>query len=496
MDFELPHNFECRAYQNDLFRYMDFDGFNKKRAFLCWHRRSGKDKTCWNYMVKEATRVVGNYFYFFPTYNQGRKALWDGKDRDGFKMLDHIPKGLIKHIRNDEMKVTLVNDSIIQIVGTDNYDSIMGSGPKGVVFSEFSLQDPQAWDYVSPMLIENDGWAVFNCTPRGRNHAYILYDKVKNNENWYVSLLTIHNTIQEDGSPFVSSDMIQAEIDRGMSDALIQQEYFCSWDAMLEDCYFGDTLARHDKTIGGAVGRLRDFKGEIEFIKKPKGGILEVWRFPYNRLNDYDNIPWINRYTIGTDISEGLRQDYSVAYVFDRLLGEFVARMRSNTIDSYSWGEQLLLLSQFYDNALIVPERNGAGISVCKFLHDKQANLYINTIPAKAGQGVTKIIGWQETNLAKHDLCGDLKEYFRVTESNIYDSLLLAECSTFIAMRSDSGNVTRLGADSGFHDDMVIAAGLAIQGHYWLGDKPRKKDIPLTGWQKRVTEKGESAWTV
>ena len=56
-----------------------------RRFCLVWHRRAGKDKTAFNVMVTDAVQNVGSYYYFFPTYSQGKKILWDGIDKDGFR---------------------------------------------------------------------------------------------------------------------------------------------------------------------------------------------------------------------------------------------------------------------------------------------------------------------------------------------------------------------------------------------------------------------------
>ena len=80
----VPNNFIPRAYQLPLFRAMDS---GKKRAWLRWHRRAGKDKACWAYMCKEAARVPANYFYIFPTGTMARRALWENIDKDGFKTI-------------------------------------------------------------------------------------------------------------------------------------------------------------------------------------------------------------------------------------------------------------------------------------------------------------------------------------------------------------------------------------------------------------------------
>ena len=75
------------------------------------HRRSGKDKSIFNEIViPETQRRVGLYFYVFPEYAQARKAFRENIDNDGFKLLNHIPKELIKgEPNNSEMKVEFKN---------------------------------------------------------------------------------------------------------------------------------------------------------------------------------------------------------------------------------------------------------------------------------------------------------------------------------------------------------------------------------------------------
>jgi hypothetical protein len=138
----------------------------KKRAVAVWHRRAGKDKTLINLIVKKAFERVGAYYYYFPTQAQGRKILWNGIDKEGMPFLDHVPQEIIAQKKDQEMMIRLVNGSIIQLIGTDRAE-VVGPNPVGCVFSEYSLQDPRAWDFVRPILAENEGWAVFNYTPRG-----------------------------------------------------------------------------------------------------------------------------------------------------------------------------------------------------------------------------------------------------------------------------------------------------------------------------------------
>ena len=211
-----------------------------------WHRRSGKDKTDLNYIISQMFTEnggrIGTYFHLFPTYAQGKKIIWDGLDANGFRVMDHFPSSLVASKNETELQVNLTNGSIYQIIGTDKIDSIVGTNPVGCVFSEYALQNPRAWDLIRPILLENDGWASFNYTPRGKNHGQALYEMARINPAWFCSLLTVDETFREDGRRVITKEMIQAERDEGMAEELIQQEYFCSFEGFMEGSYYSKQL--------------------------------------------------------------------------------------------------------------------------------------------------------------------------------------------------------------------------------------------------------------
>jgi phage terminase large subunit len=74
------------------------------------------------------------------------------------------------------MMIRFKSGSTWQVIGSDNYDALVGTPPIGVVFSEWALSSPQAWSLIRPILAENGGWAMFITTPRGRNHAHRMHE--------------------------------------------------------------------------------------------------------------------------------------------------------------------------------------------------------------------------------------------------------------------------------------------------------------------------------
>jgi phage terminase large subunit len=226
----IPYNFVPRPYQIPVLAALD-KGI--KRVVAVWHRRAGKEKTFINYIAKAALQRVGSYYYLFPTYSQSKKVLWDGRDRDGFPFMAHFPKEIIRSKNETELRIELINGSSIQLIGSDNIDSVVGTNPVGCVFSEFALQDPKAWDYMRPILRENGGWAIFDYTPRGKNHGYQIYQMAKDNPDWFAQVLTVDDT------KCLSSQDIDAERREGMSEELIQQEFYCSFEGVQQGAVFG-----------------------------------------------------------------------------------------------------------------------------------------------------------------------------------------------------------------------------------------------------------------
>jgi hypothetical protein len=218
MEIKLPHNYEPRFYQLPLLKALDS---GVRRAVCIWHRRSGKDTTSLNFTIKRAFEQKGTYYHIFPSYNQGRKVIWDGINKEGFRFIDYFPKELVKSRNEQEMRIELVNGSAWQIVGSDNIDRIVGTNPIGVVFSEFALQKPQAWEYIRPILAENNGWAIFLFTPRGLNHGWKILQQAKES-NWFYEILTVDDTKAID-------EKILEEEKKQMPIDLFEQEYYCKF---------------------------------------------------------------------------------------------------------------------------------------------------------------------------------------------------------------------------------------------------------------------------
>ena len=214
------------------------------------HRRWGKDALFLNWTAVASQRRVGGYWHLLPEASQARKAIWDAVDEfTGVRRIDQaFPLAMRASTRESDMFIRFKNGSTWQVVGSDNYNSLIGSPPVGVVFSEFAYANPASWQKISPILINNGGWAAFISTPFGRNHFHGLYEYARTDPAWFADLQTV-----EDTGIFtpeqIAAEERQLAAQRGLQEAqaIIKQEYYCSFDAAIPGAYFGPVLEEMDR---------------------------------------------------------------------------------------------------------------------------------------------------------------------------------------------------------------------------------------------------------
>ena len=244
----LPHNgWQPRYYQKKLWNYLEGGG---RRAMAVWHRRAGKDEVCLHWAAIAAHMKVGVYWHMLPEANQARKAVWDAiNPHTGQRRINEcFPREIRENTRETDMAIRFRNGALWQLVGSDNYNSLVGSPPVGVVFSEFALADPSAWGYLRPILAENGGWALFITTPRGRNHAATFYEAARQDESWFAERLpaTETNVFSADQLEIEHRELVR-EYGKDDGEARYQQEYMCSFDAGVLGSYYGALMEEAEK---------------------------------------------------------------------------------------------------------------------------------------------------------------------------------------------------------------------------------------------------------
>ena len=308
---EVPHNFTFRDYQKSLWQA----SFEKKRLIYIWHRRAGKDLFALNRLLYAMVfEQVGTYWHIFPTYAQGKKSIWQETDISGRKYIDYIPNQLIKQKNESELKITLKNGSIYQIVGSDNPDNLRGAGIKGACFSEYAEQDPRAWETIEPMLRATGGFALFNFTPKGQNHSYDLFNMAqKLQDTWHTEIKTVEDTKAIDLKELeqVKNELIL----RGKTLDFFNQEYYCSFTNPIEGAYYSDLIQELEKK-----GRIGKFEYErnlpvYTFWDLGVGDATAIWfaQFVNNEVRIIDYFE-----ANGKGLDYYIREIKNKVYVYDK----------------------------------------------------------------------------------------------------------------------------------------------------------------------------------
>lgn len=239
----LPNGWRPRIYQSPLWSYLESGG---KRAITVAHRRWGKDDVLLHRTAVAAFERQGSYWSALPLYSQARKALWTAVNpHTGKRRIDEaFPHELRSNTSDQEMFIRFKNGSTWQLVGSDRHNSLVGAGIAGVTFSEWALCNPAAWGYISPMLEENNGWAAFITTPRGKNHAHTMLEQAKTNPNWFWEVSSVHDTgaLPPDKLAEILQMNYIAIYGEDLGRALFEQEYECSFTASILGAFYASEL--------------------------------------------------------------------------------------------------------------------------------------------------------------------------------------------------------------------------------------------------------------
>jgi phage terminase large subunit len=252
-----------------------------KRAMVIAHRRWGKDDVALHYAATALHRKVADYWHCLPEYAQARKAIWTAVNpHTGRRRIDEaFPHELRAQTWENEMAIRFKCGSMWRVVGSDNPNSLVGTAPAGIVMSEYALSNPASWGYLAPILEENGGWAMFITTPRGRNLAYNMYEMAKASPYWLAEFSSVHQSGFSLDRVERAREEYHAIFGADAGDALIEQEYYCSFSAAILGAYWGKILTRLEK-----MGRFRDLPIEPSLpVHRAwdlgKGEHMAIWFF-------------------------------------------------------------------------------------------------------------------------------------------------------------------------------------------------------------------------
>lgn len=230
---------------------------------------------------------------------------------------------------------------------------------------------------------------------------------------------------------------------------------------------------------------IKDSKGEtvdiewqikdIEFEERVDGyiAIHEEPRVKYDK--DEKIIIAKCPYVLGGDTA-GTGIDYFTGKMIDNTNGRTVATLRKQKIDEDLYGEQMLCLAKYYNDALIGIETNYSRHPIRVIQKYGYTNLYLRERVDEVSKKVERVYGFETTRKTKPIIIGELVELMRDPSIEV-DTETLKEMTTFV--KKDNG---KMEAIEGAHDDLVMAKAIAHfvssqQTTQWIEEKPQDDDF-------------------
>ena len=238
---------------------------NKRFRVLVAGRRFGKSYLSCIELLKAAIERPGEtYFYCAPTYRMAKDIAWKTLKR-------LVPQVWIKTKNESDLKIELINDSVIELKGTENAMALRGRSLAGVVLDEAAFMDAEVWfEVIRPALADKQGWALFISTPDGTASWFYdlwCYCKEDPTDEWKRWCYT---TIEGGNVPKHEIEAARAQLDQ----RTFRQEFEASFENLsgLVAISFGDdNISEKAKDISVAPILLG-----VDFNVDPMSGICAV----------------------------------------------------------------------------------------------------------------------------------------------------------------------------------------------------------------------------
>jgi hypothetical protein len=146
-----------------------FSAKNRFRVLVAGRRFGKSYLSCIELFTKALERPGETFFYCAPTYRMAKDIAWK-------TLKKVIPKEYIRAKNETDLRLDLINDSTIELKGTENAMALRGRSLAGVVLDEAAFMESEVWfEVIRPALADKQGWALFISTPDGT--ASWFYDQ-------------------------------------------------------------------------------------------------------------------------------------------------------------------------------------------------------------------------------------------------------------------------------------------------------------------------------
>lgn len=369
-----------------------------KRKVIVAGRRGGKT-TGVSIMAADAAMGGRRVLEAAPVATQ-TDAFWDAV-RAYFA--EPIAAGVVRKNETERM-LQMPNGGRIRCKTAHDADTLRGDYADFLILDEYQHMNPDAWDKVgAPMLLDNNGDAVFIGTPERRNHFYVAFNRAAADDTgrWAAWHFTSHD------NPYLSASALD-EITQDMTTEAYRQEILAEF-----------------------------IEGEGQVFRN----LAACMGAPDAQPGDHSN----HRIVAGVDW--GKQADWTCVSIGCADCHVELARDRYNQIDYVLQRARLTALCEQWKPASILAESNSMGEPIIEVLQ-------------REGLPVTP---FQTTASTKPPLIENLALTLERTEWQFQaDPVWTAELEAYERTVSPVTGRSSYSAPQGMHDDTVMARALMV----------------------------------
>lgn len=170
------------------------------------------------YLSNKPNKLV---WYVMPSWSQC-KVIWN---KYVVPLLTKRGVRLIKKANSSDLRVELVNGSVLEFKTAENFEKLRSATLDGLICDEFAFFREGAYELaLEPMLLQHGEWAIFNSTPKGKNKFYEFYQRgVFGSPTYDPRWGAFESTVEETGIANYIEEVYAKR--KHLPDAYYRQEY-------------------------------------------------------------------------------------------------------------------------------------------------------------------------------------------------------------------------------------------------------------------------------
>ena len=186
------------------------------------------------------------------------------------------------------------------------------------------------------------------------------------------------------------------------------------------------------------------------------------WQFrdmPHGRIEVYETPSPNEQYILAGDASEAVGSDEAGIVVLNKRLNSTAAIVAGQHTPE-ELAEMLIALGNWYNFGLVVPENKGYGYMVCQLVNKKYGNIYKRMITKSGTDKEVEELGFNTNSVTRPQMLAALNEEIRHYSTQLNSARLVSECQTFVIKKDKDNRVTKVEAQDGYEDGLVICRAI------------------------------------